>query len=572
MGYDSKINKIFIKKKKSRSYKNTSRTLSPNGDSEGISLNNVTSEGLPVNEGTQHQHDCKTSFYPHHTKKLPKLFKPANGDSRKLLSLKRIASSMNNFDHDEPERRRSKEDTAYDKLHFTIDKKLATDKQRKQEKNLSSDKREDFVQIFSQLVNKEPEARKHNGMECQNLSNTSVNKRENLAKKNLRYYQNAADNESDVNTCSISSKCYYTDVIDLRNQSDKNGEDIPQEISYYKPEAARTNDVRRSSGNMFEMRTKRLNEIIERRKNAGCKLALPCIPEIQRRIFKSFKNQVSPGLVSQYTMNRGSLKCSVSGELKGLVETILSKSEKVEKVILWKRKEEKEYQKELVPLAKYFKKCSDDRKLKQLSLKKKVIGRNSKLERKTSTITVASNSSIESMGFTELGRQPKLRPWTPEPEFKVWGYDSNGNELEDPPRPACLDYAFASNNNSADSGAEDVDPPSVLQNYFIGKTSGKTAEEILQIRQAENPNDLVIEDLECAEDYLDSLNFNMFDPNEEDWRERVVRKRDRKTGLIEGSYHPKSVAEDELPKILRFNYYFFFFLSFLLIWDNCIVK
>ena len=567
MGYDSEIDKIFFKKKKNRSYKNTSRPLSPNGDSEGISLNhyqslnNMTGEGLPVIEGTQNQHGGKTCFYSPHTNKLPKLLKPANCGSRKLLSQKQIASSMNNLDDDEPERRISKEDTANDRRHFTTDKKLATDRQRKQEKNIGSDKREDFVQIFSQLINKETEAKKHNGVERPKLSNTSANKRENPANKNLRYYQNAADNESDSNTGNISSKCYYTDVIDLRNQSDKNEEDIPQQISYYKPEPALTNDVRRSSGNMFEMRAKRLNEIIERRRNAGCKLALSCIPEIKRRILKGFKIQVSPGLVSQYTMNRGSLKCSVSGELKGLVKPILSKSEKIEKVILWKPREEKEYQKELVPLEKYFQKCSDDRKLKQLSIKKKVIGRSSKLERKASIITVASNSSIESMGFTELGRQPKLRPWTPEPKFNVWGYDSDGNELEDPPRPACLDYAFPSNNNSADSGVDDVDPPSGLQNYYIGKASGKTAEEILQIRKAENPNDMVIEDLECAEDYLDNLNFHKVDPNEEDWRERVVRKRDRKTGFNEGSYHPKSVVEDELPKVLRFDYCFFF-LSF----------
>ena len=574
MGYDSEIDKIFIKKKKSRGYKKTSLPPSPNGDSKGISLNNyqglnnVTGEGLSANEGTQHQHDSKTNFYSPHTNKLPKLFKPANGESRKLLPPKRTASSMNNLDDDEPERRRSKGDTANDTRHFNTDKKLTVDRQRQPEKNLGSDKREDFVQIFSQLINKEPETRNHNGVERQKLSNTSANKRENLATKNLRYYENAVDNESDTNIGSIQpNKCYYTDVIDLRNQSDKNGEDIPQQISYYKPEPALTNDVRRLSGDVFEMRTIRLNEIIESRKYAGCKLALPCIPEIKRRILKSFKNKVSPGLVSQYTMNRGSLKCSVSGELKGLVEPILSKSEKIEKAILWKPKEEKEYQKELVPLSKYFKKCSDDQKLKQLCIKKKVIGKNSKLERKASIITVASNSSIESMGFTELRRQPKLRPWTPEPKFNVWGYDSDGDEIEDPPRPACLDYGFASNNNSADSGAQDVDPSSCLQSYYIGKASGKTAEEILQIRKAENPNDLVIEDLEYAEDYLNNLNFNKVDPNEEDWRERVVRKRDRKTGFSEGSYHPKSVVEDELPKVLRFDYCLFS-LSFKLIWNN----
>ena len=133
-------------------------------------------------------------------------------------------------------------------------------------------------------------------------------------------------------------------------------------------------------------------------------------------------------------MNRGPLKCSVSGELKGLVEQILSKSEKIEKVIFWKPREEKEYQKELVPLQKYFKKSVDDQNLKQLRPKKKIICRSPKLERKASIITVASNCSIESMRITELRKQPKFRPWTPEPKLKVWGYDSDGNELEDPPR------------------------------------------------------------------------------------------------------------------------------------------
>lgn len=174
-------------------------------------------------------------------------------------------------------------------------------------------------------------------------------------------------------------------------------------------------------------------------------------------------------------------------------------------------------------MQKYFKKFVDDQNLKQLSFKKKSVCRTPKLERKASIITVASNSSIESIGFTEPGKQPKLRPWTPEPKFKVWGYDSDGNKLEDPLRPTCLDYAFASNNNSANSGAEDIDAPSGLQIFYLGKSSGKTAEKILQIRKAENPNDLVIEDLEYAEDYLDNLSFNKHDPNEEDWRERVVR-------------------------------------------------
>ena len=100
-------------------------------------------------------------------------------------------------------------------------------------------------------------------------------------------------------------------------------------------------------------------------------------------------------------MNRGSLKCSVSGELKGLVEPILSKLEKIGRVIFWKSREEK-HQKELVPLQKYFKKFVDDQNLKQLSFKKESLCRTPKLERKASIITVASNSSIESIGFTEL--------------------------------------------------------------------------------------------------------------------------------------------------------------------------
>ena len=128
---------------------------------------------------------------------------------------------------------------------------------------------------------------------------------------------------------------------------------------------------------------------------------MPYIPEIKTKVLKSFKNQIYPGPVSQYTMNRGSLKCSVSGELKGLVEPILSKLEKIGRVIFWKSREEK-HQKELVPLQKYFKKFVDDQNLKQLSFKKESLGRTPKLERKASIITVASNSSIESIGFTEL--------------------------------------------------------------------------------------------------------------------------------------------------------------------------
>ena len=79
--------------------------------------------------------------------------------------------------------------------------------------------------------------------------------------------------------------------------------------------------------------------------------------------------------------------------------------------------------------------------------------------------------------------------------------------------------------------------------------------EILQIRKAENPEDLVIEDLEYAKNYLENLHLNKLDPNEEDWRKRVVRKRYPMAGFSKGSYHPKSVAKDELPKVLRFGYY-----------------
>lgn len=35
------------------------------------------------------------------------------------------------------------------------------------------------------------------------------------------------------------------------------------------------------------------------------------------------------------------------------------------------------------------------------------------------------------------------KTWTAETKFKVWGYNSDGNELEDSPLPAFLDYAFA---------------------------------------------------------------------------------------------------------------------------------
>ena len=66
-------------------------------------------------------------------------------------------------------------------------------------------KREDLVQMFSQIINKGPETRKYTSVEPQQESKTSVNKRDNSAKKNLQYYKNAADNESDTDDGSISS-------------------------------------------------------------------------------------------------------------------------------------------------------------------------------------------------------------------------------------------------------------------------------------------------------------------------------------------------------------------------------
>ena len=63
---DFEINKIFGKKRRNRSFKNTSRPLSPKGDREGIGLNNnyhrfnkVTGERLPVNDSTQYEHVVK---------------------------------------------------------------------------------------------------------------------------------------------------------------------------------------------------------------------------------------------------------------------------------------------------------------------------------------------------------------------------------------------------------------------------------------------------------------------------------------------------------------------------------
>ena len=155
-----------MKKKRNRSCKNTSRPPSPKADSEGISLNgnyqglnNVTGERLPVNKSIKHQKGGKTSRCSSRTNKLPKLYKAANGGSRKLLSQEQIASSVNNLENDNPNRRRSKEDEVRDRSHLTIDNKLVTDRQRRQEKNLDKDKREDFVQIFSQLVNKESQTK-----------------------------------------------------------------------------------------------------------------------------------------------------------------------------------------------------------------------------------------------------------------------------------------------------------------------------------------------------------------------------------------------------------------------------
>ena len=112
---DFEINKIFIKKRRSRSFKSTSRPLSPKGDSEGIGLddnyqglNKVTAERLPVSDSTQHENDAETNRYSSRTNKLPKLFKPTNGDSRKQLS-QRIALKRDNLDGDDFERGRSKD-------------------------------------------------------------------------------------------------------------------------------------------------------------------------------------------------------------------------------------------------------------------------------------------------------------------------------------------------------------------------------------------------------------------------------------------------------------------------------
>ena len=92
---DFEINKIFIKKRRKRSFKNTSRPLSPKGDSEGIvlnynyqSLSKMTGERLPVNDSITQEHGRKSSRYSSPNNELPKSLKPANGDSRKQLFTK----------------------------------------------------------------------------------------------------------------------------------------------------------------------------------------------------------------------------------------------------------------------------------------------------------------------------------------------------------------------------------------------------------------------------------------------------------------------------------------------------
>lgn len=244
---DFEINKIFIIKRRKRSFKNTSRPLSPKGDSEGIvlsynyqSLNKMTGERVPVNDSTTQEHGRKSSRYSSPTNELPKSLKPANGESRKQLS-QRIASNIDNLAGDDFEQRRSNEDRASDRSNLTSDKKFVTATQSKREKYQNSEKREDLVQMFSQIISKGPEARKHTSVDRQQESKTSKEKkRGNFTKKSFQYHKNAADNESGTDTGGISSKCYYTDVIDLRNQSNENGEHILQQISYYKPEPTLT--------------------------------------------------------------------------------------------------------------------------------------------------------------------------------------------------------------------------------------------------------------------------------------------------------------------------------------------
>ena len=86
--------------------------------------------------------------------------------------------------------------------------------------------------MFSQIINKGPEARKYTSVEPQQESKTSVNKRDNSAKKNLQCYKMLQImNLTQMMVAYLVPKCYYTDVIDLRNQSNENGEHILQQIS-----------------------------------------------------------------------------------------------------------------------------------------------------------------------------------------------------------------------------------------------------------------------------------------------------------------------------------------------------
>lgn len=230
-------------------------------------------------------------------------------------------SGLNNLHNhnDEPEQRKSKEDKASSGCDLTANKKLVAIRKRKQDKHQGFDKFDDFVQTFSQLTNQEVEVSKHMSVDVQQQSKATEKNRENIKKKSIPYHKNVASYQSDTNASRIS-QCYYTDVIDLINESMENGEHVLNQVSYYKPEPVPNHDVEGSSETIFKMRTKRLNETIESRKSAVCKLTLPCIPDIKKMVFKSFNNQNFPGPVSQYTMNREPLKCSISGKLKGLVK------------------------------------------------------------------------------------------------------------------------------------------------------------------------------------------------------------------------------------------------------------
>lgn len=68
MAHNSETDKIFIKKKRNRSYKNSSRPLSPKGHSEGVSLtgsyqdlDDMAGEKLPVNISTKLKYSAQTS-------------------------------------------------------------------------------------------------------------------------------------------------------------------------------------------------------------------------------------------------------------------------------------------------------------------------------------------------------------------------------------------------------------------------------------------------------------------------------------------------------------------------------